>query len=98
MSSVSSQLGLFEPDRTTDRGQEAQARTRMHAMIGRLKAASAPPWRDQMGAILDDGAFKRAMRLVPAEEAQTLWAEFDAQMERLYSIWLRSDPPEAHQP
>ena len=41
-----------------------------------------------MGAILDDGAFQRAMRLVPAEEAQALWGEFDAQMERLYAVWL----------
>jgi hypothetical protein len=34
------------------------------------------------------GAFQRAMRLVPPEEAQALWADFDAQMERLYAVWV----------
>ncbi len=56
-------------------------------MIARLKAASMPPWKDQMGAILDDGAFQRAMRLIPADEAQALWAEFDTHMERLQAAW-----------
>lgn len=56
-------------------------------MIERLKATSVPNWRDEAGVILDDGAFQRAMRLVPREEAQALWADFDAQMERLYAIW-----------
>lgn len=48
-----------------------------------------------MSAILQDGAFQRAMRLVPTEEAQALWVEFDAQMDRLYSIWLETIPEEA---
>ena len=59
-------------------------------MIERLKVAPAPPWKDDAGVILDDGAFRRAMRLVPTEEAQASWAEFDAEMERLYAIWIRS--------
>lgn len=59
----------------------------MQDMIERLRAASLPYWRDEAAVILDDGAFQRAMRLVPPEEAQSLWAEFDAQMERLYAIW-----------
>jgi hypothetical protein len=63
------------------------ARTRMRAMIERLKAASVPYWRDEAAVILDDGAFQRAMRLVPNDEAQSLWVEFDAQMERVYAIW-----------
>jgi len=59
----------------------------MREMIERLKAASVPHWRDEAAVILDDGAFQRAMRLVPNDEAQSLWVEFDAQMERLYAIW-----------
>ena len=56
-------------------------------MIDRLVGESLPPWKDQMGVILDDGAFQRAMQHVPMDEAKVLWAEFDAQMERLYAIW-----------
>lgn len=59
-------------------------------MIDRLSATDVPPWTDQMGVILDDGAFQRAMRLVPELEARALWAEFDAQMERLYAIWAQT--------
>jgi len=57
------------------------------AMIERLRAASEPFWRDESAVILDDGAFQPAMRLVPPEEAQSLWVEFDAKMERMYAIW-----------
>ena len=67
----------------------------MAGMIERLKAASAPFWRDEAAVILDDGAFQRAMRLVPPDEAKALWADFDAQMERLYAIWAaaHASPP-----
>ncbi len=58
-------------------------------MIDRLRSAEAPSWKDEMAVILDDGAFQRAMRLVPETEAKALWAEFDGQMERLYAIWSR---------
>jgi hypothetical protein len=84
---AASQPGLFDVDRIVDDRQATAARTRMREMIERLKATSVPYWRDEAGVILDDGAFQRAMRLVPREEAQALWADFDAQMERLYAIW-----------
>ena len=89
---AASQPSLFDADRIVDDHQAASARTRMREMIERLKAASVPYWRDQAGVILDDGAFQRAMRLVPREEAQALWADFDAQMERLYAIWAAARP------
>lgn len=92
MSASSAQPGLFDSAGFAEHGQAASARVRMREMIERLKAADVPPWQDQVGAILDDGAFQRAMRLVPAEEARALWAEFDAQMERLYAIWLAAAP------
>jgi hypothetical protein len=70
------------------RNQQAEAaRTRMRDMIERLKATSVPYWKDQTGVILDDGAFQRTMRLVPPQEAQGLWADYDREMTRLYAIW-----------
>lgn len=91
MNAFSAQRGLFDTDQGSDQTQAASARARMREMIDRLTAASVPPWKDQMGVILDDGAFRRAMRLVPNDEAQALWAEFDAHMERLYAIWVGAD-------
>lgn len=61
-------------------------------MIGRLGAAATPPWKDELAVILEDGSFQRAMRLVPHEEAQALWAEFDARKTRLYAAWVESRP------
>ena len=87
-----SQSSLFDVDRIVDDHQAASARMRMRQMIERLKSTSVPYWPDQTGVILDDGAFQRAMRLVPPEEAQALWADFDAQMERLYAIWAAARP------
>jgi hypothetical protein len=91
------QPSLFDVDRIVDDQQAVSARLRMVQMIERLKATSVPFWRDEAAVILDDGAFQRAMRLVPREEAQALWTEFDAQMERLYAIWAaaRASPSEA---
>ncbi len=87
---AASQPSLFDAAGLVDDRQAAFGRTRMREMIERLKAASEPWWKDEMAVILDDGAFQRAMRLVPADEAQRLWAEFDAEMERVYAIWAAS--------
>jgi hypothetical protein len=94
---AASQPSLFDAEQIVDDPQAAAARVRMREMIERLKATSVPYWQDQSGVILDDGAFQRAMRLVPREEAQALWADFDAQMERLYAIWAAAcaSPSEA---
>jgi len=90
---AASQPNLFDVDRIADDQQAAAARVRMRKMIERLKATSVPYWRDEAAVILDDGAFQRAMRLVPREEAQALWADFDAQMQRLYVIWAAACVP-----
>jgi hypothetical protein len=91
MNASSRQPSLFEADREPDRAEAAAARARMRDMIDRLSAATVPPWTDETGVVLRDGAFKRAMRLVPTNEAETLWAEFDAEMERLYAIWAHAE-------
>jgi hypothetical protein len=88
-----SQTSLFDTDRFVNDEQAANARTRMRDMIGRLKATSVPYWRDEAAVILDDGAFQRAMRLVPREEAQALWCEFDTEMHRLYAVWAATSRP-----
>ncbi len=90
MNASSRQPGLFDTDLGPDQAEAELARARMREMIDRLGAATTPPWTDQIGVILHDGSFKRAMRLVPADEAQALWAEFDAQMERLHAIWVEA--------
>src|ERR1700722_7855656 len=97
---AASQPSLFDADRIVDDQQAVAAPAPVRGVVERLKAASVPYWRDQTAVILDDGAFQRAMRLVPPDEAQALWADFDAQMERLYAIWaaacaLPSEPSEA---
>jgi hypothetical protein len=89
--SAANQPSLFDSGRVADDQQTVFARTRMRAMIDRLKATSVPHWQDEMAVILDDGAFQRAMRLVPPDEAQALWVEFDAQMERHYALWVAAD-------
>jgi len=88
---AASQSSLFDTGRFVDDRQAASARGRMMEMIERLRATSVPYWRDQSGVILDDGAFQRAMRLVPPDEARLLWADFDKEMERLYEIWAATD-------
>jgi hypothetical protein len=81
------QLGLFDDGAVVDATQAALARAGMRATIARLTQTVAPPWKDQTGVILEDGAFRRAMRLVPAAEGEALWADYDAQMERLCAEW-----------
>lgn len=86
------QPGLFDSPKFADDAEAASARTRMREMIDRLRTAGTPPWKDEMAVILEDGSFKRAMRLVPEQEARALWAEFDALKERLYATWVESRP------
>ena len=87
MNAMAGQFGLFDTDRGIDPDQTALGRARMLEMIARLREATTPPWKDEVAVILDDGSFRRAMRLVPEGEAQVLWTAFDAEMERLYTIF-----------
>ena len=86
------QPGLLDFDAPADEARAGAGRARMREMIDRLRATDVPPWKNQMAIILDDGAFQRAMRLVSVEEAQALWSEFDAHMERLNAIWIEANP------
>jgi hypothetical protein len=86
MPSPAAQPSLFTESVPPEAAHATAARVRMREMIERLRTASAPPWKDEMAAILDDGAFQRAMHYVPNEEARALWAEYDAHAERLYAL------------
>ena len=45
------------------------------------------PWGDNQLAITrEDNASRFAKDLLPPEEAASLWAEFDSEMDRLYAI------------
>jgi hypothetical protein len=88
---MASQLSLFGTHPLVDDRAAASARARMREMIDRLRATTVPFWPNEAAVILDDGAFQRAMRLVPAEEAQALWAEYNEHMERLYPIWAAAE-------
>jgi len=81
------QPGLFDNAAFVQAPEAAAARARMRETIEALKATDVPPWKDEMGVILRDGAFKRAMWLVPDDESKVLWAEYDVEMERLYAVW-----------
>lgn len=54
----------------------------------RLHATSAQqmPWPDLLSIIREDNAFRFAKDLLPPLEGAGLWAEFDAEMDRLYAI------------
>ncbi len=64
----------------------AAARAQMRAMINRVKPIPEPYWKTQIGAILGIGSFKRAMWVVPKQQAQALWAEFESHMDPLTAI------------
>jgi hypothetical protein len=61
-------------------------RARLHATLALVKAADAMPWPDQLAIIREDNAFRFGKDVLPRAEGAALWAEFDAEMNRLYAI------------
>jgi hypothetical protein len=68
------------PDAT--RSDVAWARERLQGMLARAKEAATTPWPDPHAAIQAIGAFQRGMSLLPAAEAESLWAAFCAELDR----------------
>lgn len=64
----------------------ALVRARLHATLVLVKSADAMPWPDQLAIIREDNAFRFAKDVLPRAEGAALWAEFDAEMNRLYAI------------
>lgn len=64
----------------------ALVRARLHATLALVKSAEAMPWSDPLAVIREDNAFRFAKGVLPPDEGARLWAEFDAEMDRLYAI------------
>lgn len=73
----------------------ALVRERLRATLALVKAADAMPWGDdQLAMIREDNAFRFGKDLLPPEEAASLWAEFNAEMDRLYAIMNEGKDPD----
>ena len=72
----------------------ALVRARLHAMLALVKAAKAMPWPDQLAIIREDNAFRFGKDVLPRAEGAALWAEFDAEMNRLYAIMNEGTEPD----
>lgn len=72
----------------------ALVRARLHATLALVKASEAMPWPDQLAIIREDNAFRFGKDVLPPDEGAALWAEFDAEMERLYAVMNRGKEPD----
>jgi hypothetical protein len=87
-------FGNLPPTRETPSADYvALVRARLHATLALVRAAPAMPWSDQLTIIREDNAFRFGKDLLPPEEAAALWAEFDAEMNRLYAIMNEGKEP-----
>jgi len=92
------QSDLFAP--TPDAGKQpcdeivALVRARLHAALALVKSAKAMPWQDQLAIIREDNAFRFGKDVLPPAEGAALWAEFDAEMDRLYAIMNEGKEPD----
>ena len=68
--------------------------SRLHATLALVKSASAMPWSDQLAIIREDNAFRCNKDVLPPDEGAALWAEFDAEMNRLYAIMNEGKEPD----
>jgi len=72
----------------------ALVRSRLHATLALVKSADAMPWPDQLAIIREDNAFRFGKDVLPRDEGAALWAEFDAEMNRLYAIMNEGKEPD----
>jgi hypothetical protein len=63
----------------------AVIRARLHATLALVKSATSMPWTEPLAVIREDNAFRFGKDALPTEEGAALWAEFDAEMDRLYA-------------
>lgn len=69
-------------------------RSRLHATLALVKSAKVMPWPDMLSIIREDNAFRFNKDILPTAEGAALWAEFDAEMERLYEIMNEGKEPD----
>ena len=72
----------------------ALIRARLHATLALVKAAETMPWAGQLAIIREDNAFRFGKDALPPAEAAALWAEFDAEMDRLYAVMNAGKEPD----
>lgn len=93
-----SQADLFADTPTASRRPSdeivALVRRRLHDTLALVKSAEAMPWSDPLAIIREDNAFRFEKDMLPADEGAALWAEFDAEMDRLYAIMNAGKDPD----
>ena len=92
-----SQADLFGPARAGEPPSEevvGLVRARLHATLALIKAAETMPWTDRLAMIREDNAFRFGKDALPPEEGASLWAEFDAEMDRLYAVMNEGKEPD----
>jgi hypothetical protein len=96
MSSAQSDLFGTTPHAGEPPGEEivVLVRARLHSTLALVKAAEAIPWPDQLAIIREDNAFRFGKDVLPRAEGAALWAEFDAEMNRLYAIMNKGMEPD----
>ena len=72
----------------------ALVRSRLHATLALVKAATAMPWPDQLTIIREDNAFRFGKDVLPRDEGAALWSQFDDEMNRLYAIMNEGKEPD----
>lgn len=60
-------------------------RARLHATLALVRSATEMPWSDPLAVIREDNAFRFGKEALPPDEGAVLWAEFNAEMDRLYA-------------
>ncbi len=92
------QADLFAvPARAAERPSDevvALVRARLYATLALVKSAKAMPWTDTLSVVREDNAFRFGKDALPADEAAALWAEFDAEMDRLYAVMNEGTEPD----
>jgi hypothetical protein len=68
----------------------AVVRERLHRTLALVKSADSMPWTDTLSIIREDNTFRFDKDALQPEEGGALWAEFNAEMDRLYAIMNRS--------
>ncbi|MBR0653931.1 hypothetical protein [Plastoroseomonas arctica] len=61
-------------------------RARLHRLLALVRGAETMPWTDMLQAVAADNAFRSGYTMLPPEEGEPLWREFDAELDRLYAI------------
>jgi hypothetical protein len=84
-----SQADLFAQDEAKrnelSESRRLTIRSRLEARLAQLQAAEIFPWGDPLDAVHEENRFQRDTLLL-GEEGADLWARFDKEMDRLYSM------------